>query len=274
MTTNAPARWTELLEEAVSKPGTVSRAYSAFHDYSLGNQILAYFQVTGRGQEVGPIATYPRWKALGRQVRKGEKALTLCMPVTFKTKGEPTAADPKGEAGEEVRTGFMYRPSWYTLAQTDAIPGAAPYEPEGVPARDWSADRAAVALKIEQVPYHSTDGNCQGYARERTVAVSPVAAHPIKTTIHEFAHVELGHTAEGVSMSDDERTPRSIREVEAEAVALLVTESLGIAGADDARGYIQHWNGGEPITEKSARKIFAVADRIIKAGQPIPPKES
>ena len=34
----------QLLEEAVSKPGTLMRAYSLFWNYSLGNQILALKQ--------------------------------------------------------------------------------------------------------------------------------------------------------------------------------------------------------------------------------------
>jgi hypothetical protein len=31
------------------------------------------------------MATFPKWKELGRHVRKGEKAITLCQPVTIKT---------------------------------------------------------------------------------------------------------------------------------------------------------------------------------------------
>jgi hypothetical protein len=34
----------QLLQEAVTKPGTLMRAYSLFWNYSLGNQILALFQ--------------------------------------------------------------------------------------------------------------------------------------------------------------------------------------------------------------------------------------
>src|SRR5262245_38080958 len=75
---------TELLRSAVEEPGTISRAYSAFHNYSLGNQLLALAQCVERGITPGPIATFPRWKELGRHVRKGEKAITLCQPVTVK----------------------------------------------------------------------------------------------------------------------------------------------------------------------------------------------
>lgn len=96
------------------------------------------------------------------------------------------------------------------------------------------------------------------------VAVSPVAAMPHKTLFHELAHVVLGHTSEGSLNDGSEQTPRSLREVEAESVALLCCESLGLPGAEFSRGYIQSW--GSEIPERSAQKIFHAADLILKAG--------
>jgi hypothetical protein len=58
---------------------------------------------------------------------------------------------------------------------------------------------------------------------------------------------------------------RNIREVEAESVALICCEALGLPGAEFSRGYIQHW--GSEIPEKSARRIFTAADKILKAGR-------
>jgi len=69
------------------------------------------------------------------------------------------------------------------------------------------------------------------------------------------------------------------REVEAEAVALLCCEVLGIEGSAFCRGYIQNWlrpavNGnGEAIPEKSAQKIFRAADQILRAGRLQPDAE-
>ncbi len=37
-------KWSSLLIEAVNKPGMIMEAYSAFHNYSIGNQILALMQ--------------------------------------------------------------------------------------------------------------------------------------------------------------------------------------------------------------------------------------
>jgi hypothetical protein len=79
--------------------------------------------------------------------------------------------------------------------------------------------------------------------------------------------VLLGHTAEA-TQADTETTPRSLREAEAESVALLCCEALDLPGADECRGYIQHWYGaGDPIPERSAQRILRVADQIIRAGQ-------
>src|SRR5438067_955363 len=87
------AKWANLLSEAVSKPGLISEAYTAFYGYSVGNQLLALTQCHLRGITPGPIATYPGWQAKGRQVKRGEKAITLCMPITGKRKAEAEGDD-------------------------------------------------------------------------------------------------------------------------------------------------------------------------------------
>jgi hypothetical protein len=52
--------------------------------------LTSYFshlqQAAPQGHEIapGPLATFQGWKDKARHVRKGEKALTLCMPVTVK----------------------------------------------------------------------------------------------------------------------------------------------------------------------------------------------
>jgi antirestriction protein ArdC len=99
------------------------------------------------------------------------------------------------------------------------------------------------------------------------VAVSPVNPRPFKTLFHELAHVLLGHTATA-AQADAETMPRSLEEAEAECVALLCCEALGLPGAEECRGYIQHWYGqGHPIPERSAQRVLRVADQILRAGQ-------
>jgi hypothetical protein len=40
--------WAALLDEAVKKPGFIHEAYSRFHNYSLGNQLLVLYQCSER----------------------------------------------------------------------------------------------------------------------------------------------------------------------------------------------------------------------------------
>jgi antirestriction protein ArdC len=207
-----------------------------------------------RGIDPGPINTYPGWQKLKRQVRKGEKAIWLCMPLTRKMKDEASGED------QTVISTFIWKAHWFVLAQTEGEPVAMPEMPA------WDKARALTTLNITKAPFTTTDGNVQGYARKREVAISPVAAMPHKTLFHELAHVELGHTAE-LDFKDSEQTPGNLREAEAEAVAMLLCESLELPGSEYARGYIQSWLKGDVIPEKSAMKIFGAADRILKAGR-------
>jgi antirestriction protein ArdC len=254
-------RWADLLHKAVTEPGVISKAFSRFHQYSLGNQLLALVQCERRGIEPGPLATFPRWKQLERHVRKGEKALTLCMPVTVK-RAEMVQKDGQQVEQESHATWFVFKNHWFVLAQTEGRE----YVPEPLPG--WDATRALANLEIERVPFTILDGNVQGYARNRQVAINPVATQPECTLFHELAHIVLGHTSEGSLNSDStDRTPRDIRELEAECVALLCCESLGLPGGDESRGYIQSWFTGREVPERSAQRIFGATDAILKAGR-------
>lgn len=252
-TSHDQAKWAALLSEAVSKPGLISEAYTAFRGFSIGNQLLALTQCHERGITPGPIATYPGWQTKGRQVRKGERAITLCRPITAKHKAESEGED------ESVFVRFVFKAHWFVLDQTDGDPIEAPATPQ------WNREHALAALSITEVNFALTDGNVMGYAKGKEIAISPLNPLPHKTTFHELAHCLL-HTAES-TFADSEQTPRNLREVEAESVALLCCESLRLPGAEYCRGYIQNWLSGDVIPEKSAQKIFHAADQILRAGR-------
>jgi len=258
-------KWSGLLVEAVNKPGTIMKAYSAFWNYSVGNQILALIQCQLRGIQPGPINTFPKWQALGRVVKRGEKALTLCMPLTRKRRN--VESDEKNDPKEEpIFMTFVHKARWFVVSQTYGNELGPIMIPE------WDAERALTTLCIERITFDKTDGNCQGFARGSQIAINPVAQLPHKTLFHEMAHVVL-HASEG-DFTDTEQTPRNLREVEAESVALLCCEALGLEGADYARGYIQNWlyqgigYDADAIPEKSAQKVFRAADQILRAGRP------
>lgn len=255
--TETEIKFAQLLEEAILQPGIIAKHYSAFWRYSIGNQIAAIFQCMAQGIETGPIASFMAWKEKGRGVIRGAKAIALCMPITRKFERENKET---GETEEGVFQRFCWKKNWFVLAQTDG-----PDYTEELKTPTWDAIKAMAALEITRVEFTHTDGNCQGYAHKREIAINPLAGLPLKTTIHELAHIVLGHTAEA-TMTDTDRTPRDVREVEAEGVAYILTDLLDLPGKSESRGYIQSWSKGGAITEKSAQRIFNAADKILKAG--------
>ena len=252
--------WSKMLVDAVHKPGTLHAAYSNFHNYSLRNSVLALMQCSARGITPGPLACFNRWKELGRYVMKGQKAITLCMPITIKKRETITADDGTTSTEERPWQIFTFKNNWFVLAQTDGQE----YQPPALPG--WDKEAALRKLEIAEIPFESLNGNTQGYAKERSIAINPLAALPHKTRFHELAHVVLGHT-EKHELNDTETLARDVREVEAESVALICCESLNLDGAEYCRGYIQNGIGENAITDAMASQIFDAADKILKAGR-------
>lgn len=252
--TKQEVTWEQLLKSAVEEPGLISQAYSTFHGYSIGNQMGVLWQCLINDVQPGPIAGYKKWKKLGRQVQKGSKALAIWIPIKWDAKVE----DENGEETTEPRLTFKLRNCVFVYSQTDGDELEWPEVP------GWDRTAALQALDLEEVAFTSTDGNSQGYARkgERIIAINPLTERPVKTWLHEAAHNLLGHTDH--NNGDD----RDLKEMEAEAVAMLVSEALGLDGIEYSRGYIQGWWGnGKEIPETSARRIFRVANKILEAGR-------
>src|SRR5438876_2004962 len=113
-------KWSALLVEAVNKPGLIMDAYSAFWNYSVGNQILALIQCQLRGIQPGPINTFPKWQTLGRVVKRGERALTLCMPLIRKRRNDESD-DSSEQKEEQAFTTFVHKARWFVVSQTHGI---------------------------------------------------------------------------------------------------------------------------------------------------------
>ncbi len=255
--------WRALLEDAIRTPGLLHQAYRQFPGYSMRNQLLAMAQCDERKVLPGPLGTFVFWQRLGRNVNKGERALTLCVPITIKRTNNPALADADrtdadaADERPEVLRGFSYRRGWFTVHQTSGPDIVLPATPA------WDATRAVAALGATMTPFASLNGNSQGYAQPGSVSINPVAALPHKTLFHELAHVALDHH----NRSD---LPSAVREVEAESVALLLLDALDLPGAVYSRGYLQHWLQHHELTDGMAQRIFTVADKILSAGRAPP----
>src|ERR1700688_1305758 len=112
------ATWGELLRDAVEKPGRMLEAYTAFHNYSIGNALLALEQCVRRNLQPGPLNTYRGWLEKKRQGHKGGEGINLCMPMPFK---RTTHADSREKDPAEPQTRFAsrFRASWFVLAQPE-----------------------------------------------------------------------------------------------------------------------------------------------------------
>ena len=231
-----------------------------FHNYSLGNQLLAMAQCHAREFPLARSALLCTGKkTAGLSARAKRPSCFACRSLvnaalrnttTKPARMKPSKSDTPGSS--TVTTGS----SWLR-------PTAPIYVPEPIP--DWNEVQALETLDIKRIDFDLMDGNCQGYAQKRTVAISPLAEHPTRTLLHELAHVVLGHTAERMNDSG-ELTPRDIRELEAECTAMLVSASLNLPGVEESRGYIQSWYHGNSVPERNAQRIFSAADKILKAG--------
>jgi hypothetical protein len=255
---NERIEWRRLLEEALTVEGSILGVYDRFHDYSLANVVL--FRAQGIRE---PVASFSRWKALGRHVMRGAHAKEVIVPVLVNEPAPPDE-EPRQEKRERVARliGFKVVRAVFALSDTDGP------EPPPVELPGWDMQTALTKLGIRQAPFDETNGNVQGWSRGAEIAISPVAVRPTKTLMHELGHVVLGHTLPHAY--EDYATHRGIKEFQAEAVAYLAMNELGQLDeemASTSRGYIQHWLANEQPPDKAIQQVFTATDRILRAGR-------
>lgn len=245
-------RWMDILTLALTTPGSTGNVYSRFHHYSFLNCLLLMSQGATE-----PCASYKRWKAMGRQVRKGEKGLFVNRPIMVRRK------EQDGDGNDVYFKKFKMVKGAFQASQTDGPDLPAVEYPE------WDLDRALATLTINRMPWVNVVGNAQGYSRGQSFAVNPVAVYPRKTTLHEVAHIVLGHTAE--DQHGEYVQHRGNFEFEAEATAFLVLKELDTITDDEAtvsRGYIQGWLAGQKPSDQSILRVFKAVNTILDAGRP------
>jgi len=87
-------------------------------------------------------------------------------------------------------------------------------------------------------------------------------AEAFATLVHETAHERLHRTERRAE------TTRTIRETEAEAVAFVVCQAVGLDGAEASSSYIQLWNGNKQILTESLHFVQQTASQILSAISP------
>lgn len=247
--TEAKLDWPAKLNEALTLPGRMGDTYCRFYNYSFLNQLMLMEQGVCE-----PVATYRRWQELGRQVLRGSKAKAILRPIVVKREDE--------NGDEKTYTRFKLVNCLFPLSATegDELP------PVEIPT--WDYHLALQNLDIREAPFTGLDGNVQGWSIGRSIAINPVAKYPVKTRMHELAHVVAGHT--GPDGREDYLAHRGLREFEAESSAYLCMNELGLTEFMDvaeSRGYIQSWLNGQTPPERSIRAVFKTVDTTLKAGR-------
>ncbi len=237
--------WTAYLEFAAK-----------FHRYSLNNVLLILIQCP----HATHVASYRKWAEMGRQVRKGEKSLSIFAPMVRKREDEKT--------GEEKRyvSGFRLVPV-FDISQTDGDPVPEPVRPmllDGeAPEGLWQSLAEIVfdnGYTLQRGPsQRGENGYTDPSAKVVQVTEGLSDAQACKTLIHEAAHMML-HCEES-TLSADAVLHRNVAEVEAESVAYLVAQEHGLDAEAYTLPYIAGWSDGK------SEVVAATADRVLKCAK-------
>lgn len=196
-----------------------------FRSYSARNILL----IATQRPDATRVASYSTWKRLGRQVRKGEKALYIVAPL------RPAEKDEE----DTVPFGFRYVPV-FDISQTEGDPLANPCEVLATPIDAEileDACRIASALGYN-VTFHELGNDTHGICKPASKSIEINARDPegqqLKSLLHEISHAMLHASC-----------PDRIRaEIEAESVAFIVMNHLGIDSSSYSFGYVASWGKG------------------------------
>ena len=224
------------------------RAMARFHRYSVHNVWL----IAAQCPTASHVAGFQTWKGLGRFVRRGEKGIAILAPIVRR------AAD---DIDAEARRVVGFRAAYvFDIAQTDGEPLPDIAEASGDPGTMLERLRAAIAASGIDLAYVRTLNGAFGLSTGGAIAVVDdlTPATEFVVLAHEYAH-ELLHR--GI----DRPESRDTRELEAEAVAHIVADVVGLDVTEAARDYIHLYRGDRAALGQSLERIQRTASSILTA---------
>lgn len=230
---------------------------SRFHQYSLGNCILIYLQKP----DATFVAGYRRWLELHRFVRKGEKGIAILAPLVRKRLAKKE--EGSGEKDKEVKRSIVgFRSVFvFDVSQTEGeeLPQFA--VSSGEPGDLIGAMEQFIRGRGITLTYEVLSGGANGVSSGGSIAISPDLSPPetFRVLVHEAAH-ELLHQGERRG-----ETTKTIRELEAEAVAFIVASAFEIDSSTRSSDYIQLYNGDKDSLVRSLDYIQKTAATIIES---------
>lgn len=254
---------------------------SRFHKYSFGNSLL----IMAQDPKATQVAGYQAFKAMGRQVRRGETGIKVLAPITRR--------EPRLDAAGRPQCDDHGRPLYRThvvatkpvtvfdIRQTDGPPlpdpgiGKPALLTGQAPAGLWDRLQGFLEDRGFEVRRGACDDGANGYTdfTQRLVMVRDDVddAQSVKTLAHEGAHAVLHADRSGLDC-------RGILEVEAESVAYMVTSAHGLDSSQYTFDYVAGW-ALKAVTEErdlvdilcsTGQRVIGAADVILQATQPAP----
>lgn len=212
-----------------------------FHRYSFGNVML----ILSQRPDATRVAGYRTWQGLGRQVRKGEKGITIIAPMMLKQDAEP------GEDREKVLR--FKAATVFDVSQTDGESLPKPAQMQGTPKEHLQRLERLIVDQGIVLELRMDIGQAAGISMGGHICIRPELTPPerFSVLVHELAHEMLHHGEHA------ERGDKQTRELEAEAVAYVVSTGIGLEPGTACSDYIQSYGG-------DAEKLAAVLDRVQK----------
>jgi len=273
-----------------------------FHTYSFNNTLLIYAQ----NPEATAVAGYGAWKALGRQVDKGERGIQILAPVIRRThrddqtsgteeksvgraaaergRSTPPAPAPPGEdaaaVGERRVAGYRVAYVW-DVTQTSGDPLPTRPLPQLLGGQAPPGLWDALATVVTDHGFTLQRGDCgpaNGWTNftTHTVRVRDDVddAQAVKTLAHELGHVLLHHPTDPDHSSTADCRGRG--EVEAESVAYLVAAEHGLATDGYTFAYVAGWAADvdherpEDVVRDTGTRVLTAARTILAVTNPEP----
>lgn len=237
------------------------KTMSRFHRYSFQNTLLIAMQ----RPDATLVAGYRKWQSMGRQVRRGEKGITIVAPAPVKRKREQAVSRqdqspfPDGEGKAEEAEAVILRfkaATVFDISQTEGRP-VETLEPEELTeaVKDHALFLKAIR-ELSPVPIRldEIEGQAKGFydpaAKEIVVRKGMSESQTIKTAVHEICHAIL-HDRETME-KDGRQKDRMTREIEAESVAYCVCSAFWIDTSGYSFPYIAGWSSGHDMKELKA----------------------
>ena len=203
------------------------------------------------------VAGFHTWHKLGRFVKKGERGILILAPIV-RRKNESCEQNETDESSTAVGFRAAYV---FDISQTDGQELPEIGNVNGDP-RDYRVRLGKFVTEQGITLEYSQDiAPARGTSAGGKITLLPgqSPAEEFATLTHELAH-EIMHRDERRSS-----TSKRSRETEAEAVAFVVCQAIGLETGSAAQDYIQLYEGDAKLLTESLEHIQQTAARILDA---------